>query len=62
MRKGFLLVFLAVPGSLALAQPSALQVMRAEWGAGRTWADVTQRVRAIVDSLPGCRPWSPTTG
>lgn len=50
MRKGFSLVFLAVPGSLALAQPSALQVMRAEWGAGRTWADVTQRVRAIVDS------------
>jgi hypothetical protein len=34
------------------AQQSDVQVLRAEWGAGRTWTDVTQRLQAIVNARP----------
>ncbi|MBZ5625262.1 MAG: DUF3395 domain-containing protein [Acidobacteriia bacterium] len=41
-------LLVGVPAVL-MAQPSA-QVIRAEWGAGQTWRDVTQRVQGIIES------------
>ena len=42
-------LFAGLPLAL-MAQQAPVQVTRAEWGADRTWVDVTQRVQAVIDS------------
>ena len=43
------ILLLGLPMIVA-AQQSSVRVLRAEWGAGQTWVDVTQPVQAIIDA------------
>src|SRR3954469_21630288 len=50
MFKFLIAAFLMGTPLAVMAQRSSLQVTRAEWGANRSWMDVTRRVQSIVDS------------